>query len=124
MGAYAARYAAKNAVAAGLAAECEVQLSYSIGLSRPVSLQIETFGSGVLPDEEIAALLKQHFDFRLAGILKQFNLRFLPSSMRGGSIENWRRTAMWGESTSACPGKWRTKRRCCGNAGGLRAMMA
>jgi S-adenosylmethionine synthetase len=71
-------------VGVALAAECEVQLGYSIGLSRPVSIQIETFGSGVLPDEEIAALLKQHFDFRLAGILKQFNLRFLPSTVRGG----------------------------------------
>ena len=84
VGAYAARYAAKNVVAAGLAAECEVQLSYSIGLSRPVSVQVETFGTGVLPDEEIAVLLNQHFDFRLAGILRQFNLRFLPAAARGG----------------------------------------
>jgi S-adenosylmethionine synthetase len=84
VGAYAARYAAKNVVAAGLAAECEVQLSYSIGLSRPVSVQVETFGTGVIPDEEIVALLNQHFDFRLAGILKQFNLRFLPSTVREG----------------------------------------
>jgi S-adenosylmethionine synthetase len=84
VGAYAARYAAKNVVAAGLATECEVQLSYSIGLSRPVSVQVETFGTGGIPDEEIVALLNQHFDFRLAGILKQFNLRFLPSTVRGG----------------------------------------
>jgi len=84
VGAYAARYAAKNVVAAGLAAECEVQLSYSIGLSRPVSVQVETFGTGVIPDEEIAARLSQHCDFRLAGILRQFNLRHLPSTVRGG----------------------------------------
>lgn len=93
MGAYAARYAAKNVVAAGLAAECEVQLSYSIGLSHPVSVQVETFGTGVISDEEIAALLNQHFDFRLAGILKQFNLRFLPAMVRG---EFYRKLAAYG----------------------------
>ena len=84
VGAYAARYAAKNVVAAGLATECEVQLSYSIGLARPVSIQVETFGTGVIPDEEIAARLSQYFDFRLAGILRQFNLRHLPATVRGG----------------------------------------
>jgi S-adenosylmethionine synthetase len=84
VGAYAARYAAKNVVAAGLADECEVQLSYSIGLSHPVSIQVETFGTGRVEDEAIATLLKQHFDFRLAGIIKQFNLRRLPSLMQGG----------------------------------------
>ncbi|HKA56760.1 MAG TPA: methionine adenosyltransferase [Candidatus Binatia bacterium] len=93
VGAYAARYAAKNVVAAGLAAECEVQLSYSIGLSHPVSIQVETFGTGAVPDEEIAALLSRHFEFRLAGILKQFNLRFLPSAGREGF---YRRLAAYG----------------------------
>jgi S-adenosylmethionine synthetase len=93
VGAYAARYAAKNVVAAGLAAECEVQLSYSIGLSHPVSIQVETFGTGTIPDEEIALLLSQHFEFRLAGILKQFNLRFLSSTGRGGF---YRRLAAYG----------------------------
>jgi S-adenosylmethionine synthetase len=84
VGAYAARYAAKNVVAAGLARECEVQLSYSIGLSRPVSLQVETFGTGVLPDEELATIVQRSCEFRLAGILKQFNLRFLPATVKGG----------------------------------------
>src|SRR5262249_25960560 len=84
VGAYVARYAAKNVVAAGLAAECEVQLSYSLGLARPVSIQVETFGTGTIPDEEIRDLLTQKFDFRLAAILKQFNLRFLPSLVKGG----------------------------------------
>lgn len=84
IGAYAARYAAKNIVSAGLADECEVQLSYSIGLSRPVSIQVETFGTGKIPDEEINRLLKEHFDFRLGGIIQQFNLRFLPSISKGG----------------------------------------
>ena len=84
VGAYAARYAAKNVVAAGLADECEVQLSYSIGLARPVSIQVETFGTNKIPDEKIKALLEQHFDFRLAGIIKQFNLRLLPTLIKGG----------------------------------------
>lgn len=84
IGAYAARYAAKNVVAAGLAEECEVQLSYSIGLSRPVSIQVETFGTGKIGDEKIAELIERHFDFRLVGIIRQFNLRHLPSIIKGG----------------------------------------
>ena len=84
VGAYAARYAAKNVVAAGLADECEVQLSYSIGLARPVSIQVETFGTGKIPDQDIKVLLQKYFDFRLAGIVRQFNLRFLPALIKGG----------------------------------------
>jgi S-adenosylmethionine synthetase len=84
IGAYAARYAAKNIVAAGLADECEVQLSYSIGLAQPVSIQVETFGTGKISDEEITVLLEKHFDFRLAGIIRQFNLRGLPGLIEGG----------------------------------------
>jgi S-adenosylmethionine synthetase len=84
VGAYAARYAAKNVVAAGLADECEVQLSYSIGLARPVSIEVETFGTGNIPEEDIITLLSEHFDFRLAGIMRQFNLRHLPSKVKGG----------------------------------------
>jgi S-adenosylmethionine synthetase len=84
VGAYAARYAAKNIVAAGLAEECEVQLSYSIGLARPVSIQVQTFGTGKISDEEIAARLERHLDFRIAGIIRQFNLRHLPAAVKGG----------------------------------------
>lgn len=84
IGTYMARYAAKNVVAAGLADECEVQLSYSIGLPRPVSIQVETFGTGKLHDDKIAAIIERHFDFRLAGIIKQFNLRQLPLMIKGG----------------------------------------
>jgi S-adenosylmethionine synthetase len=84
IGAYAARYAAKNVVASGLARACEIQLSYSIGLSRPVSIQVETFGTGKIPDERIAGLVEHHFDFRLAGIIRHFNLRHLPSRLKGG----------------------------------------
>jgi S-adenosylmethionine synthetase len=84
IGAYAARYAAKNIVAARLAEECEVQLSYSIGLSHPVSIQVETFGTGKVTEAGIAALLKEHFDFRPAGIMRQFKLRHLPRIIKGG----------------------------------------
>jgi S-adenosylmethionine synthetase len=93
-GAYVARYAAKNVIAAGLATACEVQLSYSIGLSRPVSIQVETFGTGKLPDQKIADLLETVIDFRLAGIIKQFNLRFLPSTVKGGF---YRKLAAYGQ---------------------------
>jgi len=84
IGAYAARYAAKNVVASGLARACEIQLSYSIGLSKPVSIQVETYGTGKIPDEKIAGLVEHHFDFRLAGIIRHFNLRHLPSRLKGG----------------------------------------
>ncbi len=78
-GAYAARYAAKNIVAAGLASECEVALSYSIGLIKPVSLQVNTFGTSKRPQKEILDLVAAHFDFRIGAILRQFNLRNLPA---------------------------------------------
>ncbi|MBX3517241.1 MAG: methionine adenosyltransferase [Rhodospirillales bacterium] len=93
VGAYMARYAAKNVVRAGLASECEVQLSYSIGLARPVSTQVETFGTGRIPDREIAARITRAIDFRLAGIIRQFNLRFLPSRNEQGF---YRRLAAYG----------------------------
>jgi len=93
IGAYAARYAAKNIVAAGLADACEVQLSYAIGLSRPVSVQIETFGTGKIADEELFARVDRLFDFRLAGIMKEFNLRHLPSCTPGGF---YRQLAVYG----------------------------
>lgn len=84
VGAYAARYAAKNVVAAGLASECEVTLSYSIGISRPVSLQIETFGTGKISETEIRERVKNAFDFRLAAILRDLNLRYLPGLSTDG----------------------------------------
>ncbi len=93
VGAYAARYAAKNVVAAGLAEECEVQLSYSIGLSHPVSIQVDTFNTGRIPDGEISALIKKHFNFRLAAIIREFDLRRLPAKTKGGF---YRRLAVYG----------------------------
>ncbi len=94
VGVYAARYAAKNVVAAGLAKECEVQVSYSIGLSHPVSIQVNTFDTGTISDEKIAALLKEHFDFRLAAIIREFDLRNLPSKPKGGF---YRKLAVYGQ---------------------------
>ncbi len=79
VGAYAARYAAKNVVAAGLAKECEVTLSYSIGLSRPVSLQVQASGTKKLDEAGLTDLISRHFDFRPAAVIRQFNLRHLPS---------------------------------------------
>ncbi|MBI5781203.1 MAG: methionine adenosyltransferase [Rhodocyclales bacterium] len=72
--AYAARYVAKNIVAAGLADRCEVQIAYAIGVARPVSLMVETFGTGKIPDEKIEALVRQHFDLRPRGIIQMLDL--------------------------------------------------
>ncbi|MGD9251428.1 MAG: methionine adenosyltransferase [Desulfobacterales bacterium] len=83
VGAYAARYAAKNVVAAGLASECEILLSYSIGSTQPVSLQVQTFGTGSIDDKQIARLIQDNFDFRLAAILRDLNLRHLPAMASG-----------------------------------------
>lgn len=81
--AYACRYVAKNIVAAGLAEKCEVQLSYAIGVARPVSILVETFGTGKVDDDRLLELVKQHFELRPAGILQEFKLCYLPSD-RGG----------------------------------------
>ncbi len=81
--AYACRYVAKNVVAAGLAAKCEVQLSYAIGVARPVSILVETFGTGTIDDDQIFELIEEHFELRPEGILATFNLRNLPME-RGG----------------------------------------
>ena len=73
--AYAARYAAKNIVAAGLADKCEIQLSYAIGVAQPTSINVETFGTGKVSDEKIIEILRENFDFRPAGIIKMLDLR-------------------------------------------------
>ncbi|GKS14095.1 methionine adenosyltransferase [Paenibacillus chitinolyticus] len=74
-GAYAARYVAKNIVAAGLAEKCEVQLAYAIGVAKPVSISIDTFGTGKVSEEKLVELIRKHFDLRPAGIIKQLDLR-------------------------------------------------
>ncbi len=81
--AYACRYVAKNIVAAGLAEKCEVQLSYAIGVARPVSIMIETFGTGKVDEQTLLELVEKHFELRPAGIIHAFNLHKLPNE-RGG----------------------------------------
>jgi S-adenosylmethionine synthetase len=73
--AYAARYVAKNIVAAGLADKCEVQLAYAIGVARPVSIRIETFGTGKVSEDRLVELVEKHFDLRPAGIIRSLDLR-------------------------------------------------
>jgi S-adenosylmethionine synthetase len=72
--AYAARYVAKNIVAAGLADKCEIQLSYAIGVAKPTSVSVETFGTGRVDDEKLEGLVREHFDLRPYGILKMLDL--------------------------------------------------
>jgi S-adenosylmethionine synthetase len=73
--AYAARYVAKNIVAAGLAERCEIQLSYAIGVAQPTSVMVDTFGTGKLADEKIVEIVRENFDLRPAGIIKMLDLR-------------------------------------------------
>ena len=87
VGAYVARWAAKNVVAAGLAEECEVHLSYMIGKAQPVSLQVDTFGTGRLDDAALAARVAHTFDFRLAAIIAAFDLRHRSTATGGGFFE-------------------------------------
>lgn len=72
---YAARYVAKNIVAAGLAEKCEIQLSYAIGVAEPTSIMVETFGTGKMTEDEMVAIVRKHFDMRPAGIIKMLDLR-------------------------------------------------
>jgi S-adenosylmethionine synthetase len=81
--AYAARYVAKNIVAAELAERCEVQIAYAIGVARPLSVLVETFGTGRISEEALTLLVREHFDLRPAAIIRDFDLRNLPA-LRGG----------------------------------------
>ncbi|MDD3149516.1 MAG: methionine adenosyltransferase [Candidatus Gastranaerophilales bacterium] len=81
--AYATRYVAKNIVAAGLADKCEVQLGYAIGVAEPVSILVDTFGTGKISDDEISQLIQDNFDLRPAAIINQFDLRNLPAKNGG-----------------------------------------
>ena len=73
--AYAARYVAKNIVASGLADKCEIQLSYAIGVAKPTSIMVDTFGTGKIADEKIVDIVRENFDLRPAGIIKMLDLR-------------------------------------------------
>lgn len=91
--AYAARWVAKNIVAAGLADKCELELAYAIGVAEPISVMVDTFDTGKIPDEEICCLVKQNFDLRPAAIINQFDLRGLPAK-NGGKF--YQRLAAYG----------------------------
>ena len=91
--AYAARYVAKSIVKAKLAKKAEVQLSYAIGVAKPISILVETFDTGVISQANLNELIKKHFDLRPAAIIKEFNLRNLPKKM-GGNF--FRKTASYG----------------------------
>ncbi|HAC66327.1 MAG TPA: methionine adenosyltransferase, partial [Cyanothece sp. UBA12306] len=81
--AYACRYVAKNIVAAGLADKCEVQVSYAIGVARPVSILVDTFGTGKVDEEKLLDVVNELFELRPAGILQDLKLRELPSQRSG-----------------------------------------
>ena len=85
---YACRYVAKNIVAAGLADKCEVQVSYAIGVARPVSIFVETFGTGKVAEEKLLGLVKSEFELRPAGIIQTLNLRNLPAENNGCFYQN------------------------------------
>ena len=91
--AYAARYVAKNIVAAGLAEKCEIELAYAIGVAEPVSIFVDTFGTGKISDDEISRLVRSNFDLRPAAIIKNFDLRNLPAK-NGGKF--YQRIAAYG----------------------------
>ena len=74
-GAYAARYVAKNIVAAGIAKKCEIQLSYAIGVAQPTSVMVDTFGTGKIADDKLVEIVRENFDLRPAGIIKMLDLR-------------------------------------------------
>jgi S-adenosylmethionine synthetase len=74
-GAYAARHAAKHIVASGLASRCEIQVAYAIGVAHPLSVNVETFGTGQLPDEQISRLVQEFFDLRPGAIIRDLDLR-------------------------------------------------
>ena len=91
--AYAARWVAKNIVAAGLAEKCEIELAYAIGVSRPVSVLVDTFGTGKVSDEALSEIVQRNFDLRPNAIIKQFDLRNLPAK-NGGKF--YQRLAAYG----------------------------
>lgn len=103
VGVYAARHAAKNIVAAELAEQCEVQLSYSIGHAGPVSVLLNTHGTGKLDDLEIRKRLLRHFDFRLGAIVRNFNLRHLPEIHKGNFYQQLPVFGHFGEQGLALP---------------------
>lgn len=103
VGAYAARYAAKNVVAAGLAEACEIQLSYSLGHAGPVSVQVQTFGTGKVSEAEIQKRVESIFDFRLGAIIRDFGLRHLPLRYKQGFYRRLASQGHFGDSFMQLP---------------------
>jgi S-adenosylmethionine synthetase len=83
VGAYAARHAARSVIAAGLAEQCEIALSYSVGLAAPVSVQVETYGTGRLLDDDLCARVTRQLDFRVGAIVRRLKLRELAEQQTG-----------------------------------------
>ena len=81
--AYAARYVAKNIVKAGLAEKCEIELAYAIGVAEPISVLVDTFGTGTISDDDLSELVNKNFDLRPVGIINKFDLRNLPAKNGG-----------------------------------------
>lgn len=104
--AYAARWAAKNIVAAGLAERCEIQVAYAIGVAHPLSVNVETFGTGSIPDDEIADLINQYFDLRPGAIINEL-------TCAGRSTARPPLTATLVATTWTCPGNTPIKLICC-----------
>jgi S-adenosylmethionine synthetase len=96
---------AKALVAAGLARKVEVQLSYAIGVAKPVSILVESFGTGRLDNDSLTALVQEHFDLRPGAIIEIFSLRDLPQQRAAASTRMWPPTATSAAATSTCPGK-------------------
>ena len=92
--AYAARYVAKNIVAAGLADKCEIQLSYAIGVAHPTSIMVDTFGTGKLSDEKLVEIIRENFDLRPAGIIKMLDLR-RPDLQADSCLRTFRKQQIW-----------------------------
>jgi S-adenosylmethionine synthetase len=101
--AYAVRYVAKNIVAAGLAARCELQVAYAIGVARPVSINVTTFGTGKLSDDEITKLVQKTFDLRPAAIIQHFDLQNLPAKNKGKFYEKVAAYGHFGRRDLALP---------------------
>ena len=118
MGAYAARYAAKNIVASRLADACEVVLSYATGETRPVTLIAQTFGTGRVSDDRITALLQEHFDFRPAAILRQFRMRHLAADTPNGFYQQLAAYGHFGRDDLDLPWESTDKAEILGSAAG------
>ena len=103
IGAYMARYVAKNVVASGLAEACEIQLSYSIGHPGPTSIQVHTFGTAAISEDELLQRITSTFDFRIGSIIRDFNLRHLPGKSTGGFYQKLPIEGHFGNTTMSLP---------------------